>query len=279
MRQDVRDVFGLDGRVCVITGAGSGIGRAIALALANDGARVAVLDRDEAGALETLSQVERAGGEGFAAVCDVTSGDSIEQARLKVRDRFGDADILVNNAGIIRPGALETLSIDDWNLLIDVNLTGYFRCAQAFAKPMLAKRKGTLVHVSSIASICATPIAGSYSVAKAGVSMLSQLLALEWGPQGIRSNAVLPGMIVTPMVEAVWNTPGTTESRSAVVPSRRPGYPDDIAQAVLFLASDRASYINGTEVLVDGGFSKTTMNFVPRPGFEASKNGNPEDRP
>lgn len=271
MQRGLRNVFGLEGKTCVVTGAGSGIGQAIALALAGDGAKVAALDLDPAGAEATVDLATKAGGEAAAVVCDVSRSDSIEAARAAVQARFGDADVLVNNAGIIRPGALESLPLDDWNLLINVNLTGYFLTSQIFGRPMLARGGGVLVHTSSIASVCATPMSGSYSVAKAGVSMLSRLLALEWGPRGVRSNAVMPGMIVTPMVKAVWDAPGAMERRSAVVPSRRPGYPDDIAQAALFLASERASYINGAEVMVDGGFSQTTMMHVPRAGFEAPK--------
>lgn len=270
MRTNVRNVFGLEGKTCVVTGGGSGIGQAIASALAGDGARVAILDRNEAGAAATEQLIAQAGGEAFAVACDISKPASIEAARATVHARFGDADVLVNNAGIIKAGGLDNLPLDDWNALIQVNLTGYFLTSQVFGRPMLRRGSGVLVHVSSIAAQCPTVQAGSYSVSKAGVSMLSKLLALEWGPQGIRSNAVLPGMIVTPLVRSLWETPGAKEQRSKVVPSRRPGYPEDIAQTVLFLASERASYINGGEVMVDGGLSNMVMSLVPRPGFEAS---------
>jgi len=271
LQTSVRNVFGLEGKTCVVTGAGSGIGRATALALAADGARVAVLDRNVAGAEETAHLVARAGGEGIAIGCDIGKTDSIEAARLAVHARFGDADVLVNNAGIIRPGGLEDLSLEDWNALIAVNLTGYFLCSQAFGRPMLARGGGALVHVSSIAAVCPTPLTGSYSVGKAGVSMLSQLLAVEWGPRGVRSNAVLPGFVVTALVKTVWDKPGVREQRSRLVPSRRAGEPEDLAQTILFLASERAAYVNGAEILVDGAFSKSLMSSVPRPGFDPVK--------
>jgi NAD(P)-dependent dehydrogenase (short-subunit alcohol dehydrogenase family) len=263
--ESTRDTFGLEGRICVVTGGGSGIGRAAAIAFAANGAEVTVLDRDEAGAQETVRLLS---APGLALACDVSNPANVEAACAAVRDRFGNADVLVNNAGMIRPGALDTLSLEDWNAVLAVNLTGYFLCAQVFGRAMCARGEGTLVHVSSIAATEATAFAGAYSVSKAGVTMLSRLLAVEWGPYGIRSNAVRPGMIQTPMVKAVYEAPGIIERRSAVVPSRRVGEPKDIADAILFLASPRSSYVNGTELLVDGALSQNLMSQVARPGFE-----------
>ena len=265
MTAPAQNAFGLEGRICVVTGAGSGIGRAAALALAADGASIAVLDCDEAGAQETVRLLP---GPGIALACDVSDQDAVEDACASVRSRLGDAHVLVNNAGMIRPGALDSLSLADWNAVLAVNLTGYFLCAQAFGHAMRERGEGTLVHVSSIAATEATAFAGAYSVSKAGVTMLSRLLAVEWGPLGIRSNAVRPGMIQTPMVKAVYEAPGIIERRAAVVPSRRVGQPEDIAQAILFLASPRSSYVNGTELLVDGALSQNLMGQVARPGLE-----------
>jgi NAD(P)-dependent dehydrogenase (short-subunit alcohol dehydrogenase family) len=263
-----QDRFGLAGRVCVVTGGGSGIGQAIATTLAGDGAIVAVLDRNEGGAQETLRLVTAAGGSGIALGCDVADPKSVEAACAAVRSKVGDAHVLVNNAGIIRPGALADLSLADWNTVLSVNLTGYFLCAQVFGRAMRARRDGVLVHISSIAATQATAYSGSYSVSKAGVTMLSRLLAIEWGPDGVRSNAICPGMIQTPMVKEVYAVPGVVERRSELVPSRRVGQPNDIAQAALFLASQRSSYVNGTEIAVDGGLPHTLMGHIPRAGFE-----------
>ena len=264
------DTFELAGRICVVTGGGSGIGRSIAMAMAGEGARIAVLDLNEAGAQETLRLVREAGGDGLALQCDVSSHASIDAAAHAVREGLGDADVLVNNAGTIRPGALETLSLADWNQVIAVNLTGCLLCSQAFGRPMLARGGGVLVHISSISATEPSTFAGAYSSSKAGVTMLSRLLAAEWGPRGVRSNAVCPGMILTPLVQEIYDQPGAIERRSAAIPSRRIGKPDDIAQAVLFLASHRSSYVNGTEIHVDGGFAQNLMAFVPRASFDRS---------
>jgi len=131
---------------------------------------------------------------------------------------------------------------------------------------MLNIARGSLVNIATVAGYNAQGTSGAYSVSKAGVVMLSRQLASEWGPQGIRSNVVSPGLVVTPMSQSFYDTPGVTERRTAVVPMRRIGAPQDMADAILFLASDRASYINGDEIIVDGGFTRTIMNLVPRPG-------------
>jgi NAD(P)-dependent dehydrogenase (short-subunit alcohol dehydrogenase family) len=263
--------FGLDGRVCVVTGGGSGIGRGIALALATEGASVAILDRNEAGAGETLGLVTGTGAKGMALACDVSDQASVEAASATVRDRFGDAHVLVNNAAILRPGSLADLPLAEWNALLAVNLTGYFLCAQVFGRAMRAEGEGVLVHVASVAGDQATPFAGAYSVAKAGVTMLSRLLSVEWGPDGVRSNAVHPGLIYTPLSQSAYDRAGVMERRAEAVPSRRIGRPEDIAQAVLFLASPRSSYVNGAEIVVDGGFTRNLMSFIPRAGYERSE--------
>lgn len=258
--------YGLDGSVCVVTGAGSGIGRAIAVALAGAGGRVAILDRSAEGGEGTLKLIRSAGGSAIAIPCDVSNPANVEAAAAKITGELGPCAVLVNNAGMIKAGALETLSFEEWNAVLSVNLTGYFLCAQTFGRHMRAAGKGSIVHIASIAANYATPFSGAYSVAKAGVAMLSRQLAVEWGPQGIRSNCVNPGLILTPLSQAMYDRPGVTEARSAAVPLGRIGKPEDIAQAVLFLASDRASYMSGDEVTVDGGFTRMLMSFIPRAG-------------
>ena len=262
------DQLGLKGRTCVVTGAGSGIGRAIALALAQAGGRVAILDRSVDGSAETLQQIEAAGDMGLAIGCDVSEPASVNAAAETSARHFGPCAVLVNNAGMIRVGALETLSLADWNMVLSVNLTGYFLCAQAFGAQMRTAGKGSIIHIASIAATHATPFTGAYSVAKAGVTMLSRQLAIEWGGHGIRSNVVHPGMILTPLSQSMYDQPGVSERRSAAVPAGRIGLPEDVADAVVVLASDRAAYISGDEITVDGGFTRMLMDLIPRAGYE-----------
>ena len=267
-----KDTSSLAGRVCVVTGAGSGIGRGIALALAKEGARVAALDLNADGASATVAEIKSHGGQAAAFTCDTSDAASVAGAAGQSAAALGPCDVLVNNAGILRPGALDVLPLAEWNKVLSVNLTGYFLCAQTFGRQMRSKtddkRGGALVHIASIAAEHATAMAGAYSVAKAGVEMLSRQLAVEWGPHGIRSNAVHPGLILTPMSQAFYDQPGVTARRSQVVPAGRIGLPEDIAQAVVFLASDRSAYISGQSLTVDGGFTRMMMGLIPRAGYE-----------
>jgi NAD(P)-dependent dehydrogenase (short-subunit alcohol dehydrogenase family) len=266
--QTSSDWLGLSGRVCVVTGGGGGIGRAVATSLARAGSRVAAIDRDERGLEVTDTELREFGSGHVVMPCDTASEESVTAAAAAIEKSLGPCSVLVNTAAVLRPGGLETLSLAEWNAVLSVNLTGYFLCAQAFGRQMRKLGRGSLVHIASIAGSNAQGQSGAYSVSKAGVIMLSRQLANEWGPQGIRSNVVSPGMVITPMSQSFYDTPGVTERRAAVVPARRVGMPQDIADAILFLASDRSSYVNGEEILVDGGYANMLMNLVPRPGFE-----------
>ena len=266
MAENSSDWLGLSGRVAVVTGGGGGIGRATAVSFARAGAKVAVIDRDEKGLETTRSELRALGADPVVVPCDTTDEKSVAAAADDVEKSLGACSILVNTAAILRSGGLDTLSLAEWNATMAVNLTGYFLCAQMFGRQMRKRGAGSLVHVASVAASNAQGFSGAYSVSKAGVVMLSRQLASEWGPHGIRSNVVSPGLVVTPMSQAFYDTPGVTERRTAVVPMRRIGAPQDMADAILFLASERASYVNGDEIIVDGGFTRTIMNLVPRPG-------------
>jgi NAD(P)-dependent dehydrogenase (short-subunit alcohol dehydrogenase family) len=266
--QDSSDWLGLSGRVCVVTGGGGGIGRAVASSLARAGAHVAAIDRDEHGLEATGAELRELGRDHVVTRCDTSSAQSVATASEAIEKSLGSCGVLVNTAAVLRPGGLENLSLAEWNAVLSINLTGYFLCAQIFGRQMRALGRGSLVHVASIAGSHAQGRSGAYSVSKAGVIMLSRQLASEWGPQGIRSNVVSPGMVITPMSQSFYDTPGVTERRTAVVPVRRIGMPQDIADAILFLASERSSYVNGDEITVDGGYVNMLMNLVPRPGFD-----------
>jgi NAD(P)-dependent dehydrogenase (short-subunit alcohol dehydrogenase family) len=266
--QDSSDWLGLLGRVCVVTGGGGGIGRAVASSLARAGAHVAAIDLDERGLEVTRASLRELGRDHVVTRCDTSHADSVAAASETIEKALGPCAVLINTAAVLRPGGLDELSLAEWNAVLAINLTGYFLCAQVFGRGMRQRGRGSLVHVSSIAGSHAQGQSGAYSVSKAGVIMLSRQLASEWGPRGIRSNVVSPGMVITPMSQSFYDTPGVAERRSAVVPLRRVGMPQDIADAILYLASDRSSYVNGDEITVDGGYVNMLMNLVPRPGFD-----------
>jgi glucose 1-dehydrogenase len=187
-----------------------------------------------------------------------------------VSAKLGTCAILVNNAGILRAGSLESLDMAAWNQVLAVNLTAYLTCARAFGRDMLAAGRGSIIHIASISALHPQTGSGAYSASKAGVLLLSKQMAAEWGPRGVRSNAICPGMIRTPLSAKFYEEPGFEAKRAAVTASRRVGEPIDIANPVVFLASDRAGYINGTEIVVDGGLDCMLMDMVPRPGFNAT---------
>jgi NAD(P)-dependent dehydrogenase (short-subunit alcohol dehydrogenase family) len=261
------DWLGLSGRVAIVTGAAGGIGGAIAAELAAAGAAVGLLDRDAEAAAKAAEALRATGATAFATGCDTTDEASVAAAFAATRSTLGPAAILVNNAGILRPGPLAEIPLASWNALLAVNLTGYLLCAQAARAQILEVGNGALVHIASIAASNPQPRSGAYSPSKAGVAMLSRQLALEWGPDGIRSNVVSPGLIRTPLSESFYQAPGILERRSAMVPGRRVGTPQDIADAVTFLASPRAAYVNGAELLVDGGLDQVVLELTPRPGY------------
>lgn len=255
--------LGLEGKTAVITGAGGGIGQALARAFAGQGVRVVLLDREEE---RTAPLAAELGHGAFTIACDLSQAGEIAAAALKV-EAEGGADILVNNAGILRPGPLESVSQADWSAMLAVNLTGYLAAAQAFGKSMIERGQGALVHVASIAGTQPQPASGAYSASKAAILMLSRQLAYEWGPKGVRSNTVSPGLVRTPLSEAFYSDAEVKARREAMVPLRRIAEPKDMAEAALFLASPRAAYISGQDILVDGGLSQSLMGLVPRPGY------------
>lgn len=243
-------------RSLLVTGGARGIGEQIARQAATLGYRVGVLDQDEAAA----SRVADAVG-GLALVADVRDEQAVERAL----DKFGTPDGLVNNAGIVRFGTLATLSLDDWRQVVDINLTGTFVVARSTAARMRQGDGGAIVNITSINGKVPAAYGGAYGSAKAAVALLTQQMAVEWAPDGIRVNAVAPGFIDAGMSEPLYADPETRRVRSDGVPLKRLGQAQDIADAVLFLLSDQASYITGQNLVVDGGVTINVLSLLPRP--------------
>lgn len=263
--------LGLEGKCVVVTGGSGGIGRACLAAFHGEGARVVSLDYSEADAKSAADALDPSGETALGLRCDITDPDMVANVAAEVAARFaGGADIVVNNAGILRPAPLDNVTPEDWSAMLQVNLTGSLLVAQAFGRQMMEKGAGAIVQIASISASQPQPMSGAYSASKAAVAMMVRQLAQEWGPRGVRVNTVSPGLVLTPMSQAFYVDPSVKEAREALVPSGRIGTPEDMANAALFLASDKANYITGQEIVVDGGLSQTLMGLVPRPGYGRS---------
>ena len=250
----------LDGRVALVTGATSGIGRATALRFAEEGARVALVGRDAEALGDVAREVEARGGEAHAIKADVTSEEDARRAVGETVGRFAALDVLVNAAGIISNGTVETTPLDDWDAMMNVNLRSVFHLMQ-LAAPHLEKRPGNVVNVSSVTGLRAFPGVLAYCVSKAGVDQLTRCAALELAPKGVRVNAVNPGVVVTDIHRrggmAEENYAAFLERSKQTHPLGRVGQPREVADLVCFLASDRASWITGATYSIDGGRAQT----------------------
>jgi len=265
------DWLQLAGKTCVVNGAASGIGAAIATALIHSGARVALLDRN----LDGCKSLQHSFSEQYAdritsIACDIADETNVKTAAKQVHAQWGHCYALVNAAGILRPMPLAEVELSDWNAQLAVNLNGYLLCAREFGRQMRAAKTGSIVHISSISAHHVQPFSGAYSPGKAAVSMLSKQLAVEWGHDGVRSNCIAPGMMVTPMTADYYQIPGIKPAREAFTAVGRIGVPDDVANTALFLLSERAGYISGADIVLDGGLSSMLMGKIPRPGFSAA---------
>lgn len=242
----------LNGKVALVTGASRGIGRAIALTLAKEGAKVVV---NYAGNVEAANEVKKtiedAGGEAVVIGADVSKSDEAEKIVNETVEKFGGIDILVNNAGITRDGLLARMKDEDFDAVINTNLKGVFYTTRAAAKIMMKARKGRIVNMASVVGITGNAGQANYSAAKAGVIGFTKTVAKELAGRGVTVNAIAPGFIETDMTAVV-----PEKAKDAMlqnIPVKRAGKPEDVANAVLFLASDMASYITGQVLNVDGG--------------------------
>lgn len=251
---DALDAFRLTGRCAVVTGGGDGIGRATAELLASAGATVAVLDRDAVKASEVADAISATGGTARAYAADVTDEAGLEAAFAAVTADLGPSDILVNNAGIAVRASAATLSVDDWNRVVAVNLTGMFLAARIAARSMVG-RGGAIVNTASIMGLSGGLYPNvAYQTTKGGVVNMTRALALEWAPQQIRVNAVAPTFVRTSLTVGLLAKPDVLETILAATPLGRLAEPVEIANAILFLASPAAAMITGTILPVDGGF-------------------------
>ncbi len=241
----------LAGRVAFVTGAGSGIGRAIATRFAEEGADIAAVDLNEAAASETADLVRALGRRADAIRADVAAAADVEAAAQRAA-AFGRIDILVNNAGITRDATIRNMTDEAWDLVIDVHLKGTFLCTRAvLARMREAARGGAVVNMSSISGKIGNFGQANYAAAKAGIAALTKVTAREYARYGIRANAIQPGLIDTPMTRAMGEE--MLKARVADTPLGRIGRPDEVANVALFLASDLASYVTGAVIEVTGG--------------------------
>ena len=251
-----------DRRTVIVTGAARGIGATIARLAAERGALVGVLDIDTDGARRIAEQI------GGIALSAATND---ETQVLAAFDRFADEtavsapDLVVNNAGIVRFGALAQLSVADWRETVDVNLTGTFIVGRAAAVRMAAAGRGAIVNITSINGIAPGPYAGAYGSTKAAIALLTQQMAIEFGPAGVRVNAVAPGLIDGGMSEEIYANSEIRAARSSKVPLGRLGTEEDIAKVVLFVGSDEAAYLTAEHIVVDGGVVRSIIANLPRP--------------
>ena len=249
----------LDNKTAIVTGARRGIGRAIALALAKEGANVVVSDISQEDCQTVVTEIEGLGRKGLALKCNVTSRAEVEDMVRRTVAEFGKVDILVNNAGIISFKPFLELTDEDWDNTLNVNLKGQFICARTVAKEMAKNKWGRIINIASISSGgcgIAFPLIAHYTASKGGVMALTEALAVELTPQGINVNAICPGAIDTDMVKAVKES-GQLEQILLRIPKGRLGQPEDIANLAVFLASDESDYITGAAIVIDGGWLTT----------------------
>lgn len=252
----------LEGQVALITGSSSGLGRATALAMAKEGANIVVnyIGRQEA-ADEVVHQIKGMGRQAMAYQADVSVESQVQAMFAEAVDKLGAIDTLVNNAGLQRDANLIDMSLDQWNKVINVNLTGQFLCAREAlrhfmardVRPQVSKARGKIICMSSVHE--AIPWAGhvNYAASKAGVMMMMKSIAQEVGPMNIRVNSIAPGAIRTPINTAAWETPEAYASLMELIPQRRIGEPEDVGNVAVWLASDEADYVHGASIFVGGG--------------------------
>ena len=242
----------LKNKVAIITGSARGIGKAIAEEYAKNGAKVVISDILQELTDETAKELqEKYNIETLAIKADVSKMEEVESLVKNTIEKFGNIDIIVNNAGITRDNLIMRMSEDEWNLVIDINLKGVFNCIKAVTRPMMKQRAGKIINITSVVGQMGNAGQINYSASKAGVIGMTKTSAKELGSRGIKVNAIAPGFIVSEMTEKLSDQ--AKDSLIALIPAKKLGQPSDVANAAVFLASDKADYITGQVINVDGG--------------------------
>jgi len=253
----MKNLFDLEGKVALVTGARRGMGRTHCLILASAGAKVVVSDINKEECQKVVAEIEDKGGEALAVKCDISQKSEVEAMVAQAVERFGRVDILVNNAGIADFKEFISMTEEDWDRTININLKGYFLCSQAVVKEMIKTGSGVIINIGSIAmgqTGIGFPNLVHYVASKGGIAGMTEALALELAHYNIRVNAVAPGAIDTPMVDPIKSNNEGLKGLLARLPMKRMGKPEEISSAVLFLASDASSYMTGSVINVDGGW-------------------------
>ena len=241
----------LKDKVALVTGGARGIGRAIALTFAREGADIVVADVNLEIAQQTVLEIQDLGRKAMALEMDVTSYEKVEEGINKILDKMGKVDILVNNAGITKDNLLLRMSQADWDAVINVNLKGTFNCIKAVSKPMIKQRSGRIISIASIIGLIGNPGQANYAASKAGIIALTKTVAKELASRNVNANAVAPGFIQTEMTAKL--PEDIKKKMLEAIPLAKLGTPQDVANICLFLASDEASYITGQVITIDGG--------------------------
>jgi 3-oxoacyl-[acyl-carrier protein] reductase len=243
----------LDGQVALVTGAARGLGRTIAQTLAAAGAKVACIDVNADTLAETVSSIRQTGGTAEPVACDVTDSGRVNQVVDEVLEKWGELNILVNNAGITRDNMIVRMKDEQWDAVLNINLRGTFLFTRAAARPMMKSRRGRIINVASLSGLMGNPGQANYSASKAGVIGLTRTVAKELASRNVTVNAVAPGFIATDMTAALGEE--ILQEVRKHIPLGRLGEPQDVADAVLFLASEAASFITGHVLAIDGGLT------------------------
>jgi NAD(P)-dependent dehydrogenase (short-subunit alcohol dehydrogenase family) len=248
-------LFDLTGKVALVTGASRGLGQYFARALANAGADLAITSRDKSTLMDFAEELRGVGRVAYSTELDVRNHASIQKAIAAIEEHFGKIDILVNNAGCnIRKPALQ-VSWDDWNTILDTNLRGSFFVAQAVARGMVQRGYGRIINIGSVTSVQGYAGLGPYGASRGGIRQLTMSLADDWGSRGITVNCLAPGWFKTEQNHVLYENAAWVEYICDRIPLKRPGRPDDLDGAIVFLASESSRYITGQTLLVDGGMS------------------------